>query len=59
LKDQPFRSLVPSVSLREVREASAADLFAEWQMKINDAQWLADGHNVSYLVLNVCRILHT
>lgn len=59
LEGPKFAELLPPISIRDVREASARDLFEEWQSKINDAKWLADSHNVSYLVLNVCRILRT
>ena len=31
----------------------------EWEPKINDPEWLANSHYQSYLVLNLCRILHT
>jgi hypothetical protein len=34
-------------------------LFQEWQPKVGDKAWLVDCHQQSYLVLNVCRILHT
>jgi Domain of unknown function (DUF4111) len=35
------------------------DLFQEWVPKIDDPAWLANSHYQSYLVLNLCRILHT
>lgn len=54
-----FRTLVPPISIQELRQASARDLFAEWVPKIDDASWLANSHYQSYLVLNLCRILYT
>jgi hypothetical protein len=42
-----------------VQQASARDLFEEWVPKINDGAWLSNSHYQSYLVLNLCRILHT
>jgi len=53
-----FNALIPPLDMSEVRKASARDLFQEWKLKINDAEWLADPHRQSYLVLNLCRILH-
>jgi hypothetical protein len=54
-----FTTLIPPLDMREVRKASARDLFKEWEPKINDSEWLANPHYQSYLVLNLCRILHT
>lgn len=54
-----FRTLVPPISIQNVRQASAKDLLAEWVPKIDDASWLANSHYQSYLVLNLCRILYT
>jgi len=54
-----FRTLIPPLDRREVQKASARDLFKEWTPKINDPEWLANPHDQSYLVLNLCRILHT
>jgi hypothetical protein len=54
-----FTTFVPPLDIREVRKASARDLFKEWEPKINDYEWLANPHYQSYLVLNLCRILHT
>jgi predicted nucleotidyltransferase len=54
-----FTTLIPPIDMREVRKASARDLFKEWEPKINDSEWLANPHYQSYLVLNLCRILHT
>lgn len=54
-----FNTLIPPLDIREVRKASARDLFKEWESKINDLEWLANPHYQSYLVLNLCRVLHT
>jgi Domain of unknown function (DUF4111) len=54
-----FTELVPPIDIDCVRRASAKDLFQEWLPKINDAEWLSNSHYQSYLVLNLCRILHT
>jgi hypothetical protein len=50
---------LPPIDVDEVRRASAKDLLLEWVPKSNDADWLANSHYQSYLVLNLCRILHT
>ncbi len=54
-----FNTLIPPIDMQEVRKASARDLFQEWEPKINDHEWLSNSHYQSYLVLNLCRILHT
>ncbi len=54
-----FNELMTRIEIRDVRQASARDLFQEWVPKIYDGAWLSNSHNQSYLVLNLCRILHT
>jgi len=54
-----FNDLIPPIEIDDVRRASARDLFQEWVPKIDDAEWLSNSHHQSYLVLNLCRILHT
>jgi hypothetical protein len=54
-----FRELIPPIDIDSVRHASARDLFQEWVPKVDDAAWLSNSHFQSYLVLNLCRILHT
>jgi hypothetical protein len=54
-----FNELIPPIDLHSVRQASARDLFEEWMPRIDDAAWLSNSHYQSYLVLNLCRILHT
>src|SRR5215472_2148534 len=54
-----FNELVPAIDIHRVRQASARDLFQEWLPKIDDGGWLSNSHYQSYLVLNLCRILHT
>ena len=59
LEGPAFTELVPPIHIDSVRRASARDLFQEWVPKIDDAEWLANSHYQSYLVLNLCRILRT
>lgn len=59
LEGPDFRSLAAPIKLQQVRRASVQDLFQEWVPKINDPAWLSNNHYQSYLILNLCRILHT
>lgn len=59
LEGPDFNQLIPPIDIRTVRQASARDLFQEWVPKIDDGAWLSNSHYQSYLVLNLCRILHT
>jgi hypothetical protein len=59
LEGPDFNQLIPPIDIRSVRQASARDLFQEWVPKIVDSAWLSNSHYQSYLVLNLCRILHT
>jgi hypothetical protein len=59
LEGPDFRQLIPPLGLEEVRQASVRDLFKEWVPKINHSSWLSNSHHLSYLVLNLCRILYT
>jgi len=59
LEGPDFKELIPPIDLQSVRQASARDLFQEWVPKANDSAWLSNSHYQSYLVLNLCRILHT
>jgi hypothetical protein len=59
LEGPDFHTLIPPIDIQDVRRASAKDLLAEWAPKINDVSWLSNSHYQSYLVLNLCRILHT
>jgi aminoglycoside adenylyltransferase-like protein/nucleotidyltransferase-like protein len=59
LEGPEFNELIPPIDIRSVRQASARDLFQEWMPKIDDTAWLSNSHYQSYLVLNLCRILHT
>jgi hypothetical protein len=54
-----FNELIPPIAIYSVQQASARDLFEEWVPKIDDVAWLSNSHYQSYLVLNLCRILHT
>lgn len=42
-----------------MKKACIKDLFKEWKPKIADPVYLADSHQQSYVVLNLCRILYT
>lgn len=59
LEGPNFNELIPRISIHDVRQASARDLFQEWLPKIDNVAWLSNSHHQSYLVLNLCRILHT
>lgn len=59
LEGPAFNELIPPIDIHDVRRASARDLFQEWVPKIDNAAWLSNSHYRSYLVLNLCRILHT
>ena len=59
LEGPDFNELIPPISIHDVRQASARDLFQEWVPKIHDAAWLSNSHYQSYLVLSLCRILLT
>jgi hypothetical protein len=59
LEGPNFSTLIQPIDIREVQKASARDLFKEWEPKIADLAWLSNSHYQSYLVLNLCRILHT
>src|SRR5438445_4971116 len=59
LEGPDFNELIPPIEIHDVRQASTRDLFQEWVPKIYDRVWLSNSHNQSYLVLNLCRILHT
>lgn len=56
---KPFANVCPRILISQVQEACKKDLLKEWEPKLNDDLWLADPHYQSYLVLNLCRILHT
>jgi Domain of unknown function (DUF4111) len=59
LEGPALNELIPPIDIHDVRQASARDLFQEWVPKIDNAAWLSNSHYQSYLVLNLCRILHT
>ena len=56
LKDNQIIFVSPDII--EVQKACIRDLFKEWEPKLRDPEWLDDSHYQSYLVLNLCRILH-
>lgn len=59
LEGPDFAELIPPIDIRNLRLASAKDLFQEWVPKADDQAWLSNSHYQSYLVLNLCRILQT
>lgn len=54
-----FNTLIEPVDIEEVQKASIRDLLEQWEPKIEEADWLEDSHQQSFLILNVCRILYT
>ncbi len=54
-----FKTLIKPVHIADVQEACIRDLHEEWEPKITDPAYLQDSHQQSYVVLNLCRILHT
>jgi len=54
-----FKALIEPIDIKDVQIASARDLLKEWEIKIGDSKFFANGHYQSYLVLNLCRILYT
>lgn len=53
-----IHKLVNEVDVVEVQKACIRDLFQEWEPKLREPEWLDHSHYQSYLVLNLCRILH-
>lgn len=54
-----FKTLVEPIKIADVKQACIKDLYKEWEPKKSDAVYLADSHQQSYVVLNLCRILYT
>lgn len=54
-----FKTLAEPINVADVRQACVKDLYQEWKPKIADIDYLNNSHYQSYLVLNLCRILHT
>lgn len=53
-----FKDLAEPVDIADVQKACVNDLHKEWEPKITDPDFLADSHQQSYVVLNLCRILY-
>lgn len=53
-----IKTLIAPVDIQDVQKASIQDLYKEWVPKIIDETWLQNSHYQSYLILNLCRILH-
>ncbi|MCC6945321.1 MAG: DUF4111 domain-containing protein [Thermomicrobiales bacterium] len=58
LSGPAIRAILPAVPIEEARSASVRDFHKEWVPLIDDLAWLENPHYQSYLVLNLCRILH-
>ena len=54
-----IKTLISKVKIHDVQVANIRDLHEEWQPKMMDLNYLDDSHQQSYVVLNLCRILHT
>ncbi len=54
-----FKTLIKPIEITDVKKACIKDLFREWEPKITDPAYLANSHQQSYIVLNLCRILYT
>jgi len=48
-----------NISIEEIKECCVNDFYKEWYSKINDNEWLKNGQNQAYIVLNICRIIYT
>src|SRR5260221_2102169 len=59
LKGPDIKTLIKPTEIKDVQKASIQDLYKEWVPKITNETWLENSHYQSYLVLNLCRILHT
>ena len=57
---QDFKTLINYIiTINDVKGSCVNDFYKEWVPKIDDNDWLSDGHNQSYIVLNICRIVYT
>lgn len=52
-------SFIAPIAIEHIQRACILDLRQEWLPKRADEEWLANSHYLSYLVLNLCRILYT
>jgi len=59
LSGPDFKQLAGEVKINELKKACIADLHKEWEPIISNPSFLDDSHRQSYVVLNLCRILHT
>ena len=48
-----------NISIEEIKECCIKDFYKEWNSKIDDNEWLKNGQNQAYIVLNICRIIYT
>ncbi len=54
-----FKTLVKPISIEDIRDACIRDLFEEWEPKMRDPTYPQNSHYQAYVVLILCRILHT
>ncbi len=54
-----IKKLIHPIEIVAVQKACIRDLFQEWEVKIDDFEWLDNSHYQSYLIMNLCRILYT
>jgi len=54
-----IKNLIQPVNIEDVKKACIRDLHQEWESKISEPKYLENNHYQSYVVLNLCRILHT
>jgi hypothetical protein len=56
----PAAEVFPSVTMRQMRQASLRALHEEWEpLLADDSRQLDDPHYQAYITLTLCRILHT
>jgi predicted nucleotidyltransferase len=48
-----------NITMDDITGSCINDFYNEWIPKVNDDEWLANSHNQSYIVLNICRIIYT
>lgn len=54
-----IKKIIKPINICDVQKANLKDLIQEWKPKIKDPKYLNNPHYQSYLILNLCRILHT
>lgn len=57
-----FNTLIKQIEISDVQKACIDYLFQEWELKVAayyNKNYFQDGHNQSYAILQMCRILYT